>query len=162
MVIFLRRRQKIILLSVLSAIFMLVVFCGAYLFFTFEVEVCLNGNKTVETEVFSEYKDSGAKGYITVSGLNFKKEIDLTVSDNINNQKLGTYKMEYKASFLGKGASSLREIQVIDTKAPQIIADESVTIDFEKTPEIDIFNLPIIFTADDEYDGDLTEKVVKT
>jgi len=163
MVIFLRRRQRIIIISIVSALFAVIALCLTGFLLTFKVEVSLNGAKTVSTEVFSEFDDQGAKAYISLSALGIKKESKTVMTDNIDNQKLGTYKKEYKASFLGKQATVSRNVNVIDVLPPEILVEqETIRIDFKENPDIDIYNLPIKYTATDLYDGDLTNKVVKT
>ena len=146
----------------LSFVVAAIIACAVGLYLNLTLEVCLNGDNATCSEVFSEYTDLGAKGYVNISALGFKKEIDTIATNNLDNKKLGTYKFEYKASFLGKEALVSRTINVIDTVSPTITADESISVDFASNPNTDIYSLPINFTATDLYDGDITEKVEKT
>ena len=76
--------------------------CLTAFLLTFDVKVSLNDEKITTAEVFSDFKDPGAKGYITISKLGFKKEIKVKTENDIEVTKLGEYRIEYLVSFLWK------------------------------------------------------------
>ena len=87
-------------------------------------------------EINSEYVDPGVKatfGLLTIDAT--------VVSSNLNTQMLGTYTIEYRASYNGMEKTILRYITVIDDTAPILSLN----------PGIDT-----IFVGDDWMDGGVT------
>ena len=127
----------------------------------FNVEITLNGQDNIKTEAFCELNDDGANGYITLSVIGLKFETKVTVTDNVDTDALGQYKREYTSSFLWKKASVVRNIEVVDTTPPEITAESKITVDFTNEAQPNIYEIPLSFEAKDNYDGDITDKVVK-
>lgn len=81
---------------------------------------------------------------------------DVTVKGNIDNTKLGTYELEYSLKFGPINITRKRNVEVIDNVKPEIKLKGNET-------EYVCPNKEYIekgFTAIDEYDGDLTDKVL--
>lgn len=95
------------------------------------------------------YREAGATA--TVNG----KPIDVEISGTVDMQKLGNYTITYRAEYLWLTKTATREIRVIDTTAPVITLNQipgHVTLPGEEYQEEG-------FTAVDDYDGDITDKV---
>lgn len=144
-----------------SVLVLILAACLTAFLLTFDVEINLDGETTVATEVFSEFNDPGANGYITLSYIGLRHEINLDTTDNIDNNKLGRYKREYSASFLGREVSISRNVDVVDTTPPEITAPKSITVDFKNQEVKKLEDIPFTFSAKDLLDGDVTDTVTK-
>lgn len=149
---------------------MLLVFAllAAALWFTvfhvnqFSLELSMTG----EPKVLLEYGDSFTEPGVTptLRGTLFLKEgytpenLEIRRATDLNEGKLGKYSVIYSAQYLNCYAEARREIRVIDTKAP--------TITLMEDPEGSLIEGVIYqeagFTAVDNYDGDITDRVVRT
>lgn len=121
------------------------------------VRVTPAGSRDITLSYEDEYLEPGAasaacgKLYLK-DGLPLETEITGTVLSH----RLGTYKVSYHAKFLWFEGDAERHISIVDTKAPEIT--------LVKDPNH--YTLPGRayeeegFSARDEYDGDLTSKVV--
>lgn len=158
--IFLKQWQKALIITISSLVLILTVIFTVFLL-TFEVKLNLVGEGMIETEAFSEFDDPGANGYVTLPYIDFNFKINLDVTDNIDNSKLGTYQREYSASFLGRGVSISRKVEVVDTTPPEITAPESIPVDLKNQKLKDIKAIPFSFSANDLFDGDVTDAVTK-
>lgn len=125
----------------------------------YQVEITLNGEAQIVLEYGEEFTDPGAEavGYGTV----LQKEpvtLQVVVEGEVDAEKLGTYTVTYRAAFEGTEKSVSRTVTVVDSVSPQIIliADpENFTLPGQAYQEEG-------FTASDNYDGDLTDKVERT
>lgn len=120
------------------------------------VDLSINGDEVITLEYGQSYEEPGSQavGYGTL----LKKEpqeLQVQVEGQVDVSKLGTYEITYSAGFEGTEATARRTVHVVDTVAPEII--------LVSDPEHFTFpNQPYEeegFTASDNYDGDLTEKV---
>lgn len=113
----------------------------------------LNGNEEVNLEVNTKYKEEGY-----VAKLN---KHDLTknvrVTSNINSKKVGTYEVHYTVflKYLNVKKDLTRIVNVIDTTKPElkIDGDKEIFIHVDDT-----YTKPVV-TANDNYDGDLTNNI---
>ena len=154
------------LLWVLIAILTLGALAAAAYFTVFHVnhfslELALTGEPKVLLEYGDSYTEPGVipvlrgtlflKDGYTPENLEIRRETDL------NEGKLGKYSVTYSARYLNCEGTARREIRVIDTKAP--------TITLKEDPEGSLVPGTIYqeagFTATDNYDGDITERVVR-
>lgn len=81
--------------------------------------------------------------------------LDVKVKGNVDTDKLGTYNVEYKAGRFLWSKKIVQKVEVKDTTAPQItlnMIEEQVTLPGEKYKEEG-------YSAVDNYDGDITDKV---
>ena len=95
------------------------------------------------------YREAGATA--TVNG----KPLEVEISGAVDMQKLGNYTITYRAEYLWITKTATREIRVIDTTAPVITLNHipgHLTLPGEDYVEEG-------FTAIDDYDGDITDKV---
>ncbi|MBQ7936089.1 MAG: polysaccharide deacetylase family protein [Clostridia bacterium] len=134
---------------------------GVGLFFAngFRVDVELKGEQTLTLEVGSAYTDEGADAYLR--GKLFMKEGEAfapAVENTVDPQKLGTYTVTYTARKWKKIGSATRTVTVVDTQVPTLTLAGEGEISLTRG---NAYNEPG-FTAADNYDGDLTAKVVVT
>jgi lipoprotein-anchoring transpeptidase ErfK/SrfK len=119
-----------------------------------DVNFKLNGSETVVVNVFDEYKDEGATAVI--HGVDKTNEI-ITNLNEVNTNKIGTYKVTYKLKIgiLNISKKLTRKVEVVDIIAPEItVPADNIYLDIGETlaiPEA---------TAIDNYDGDITDKIV--
>lgn len=119
-------------------------------------ELTLNGEEKIEIEYNSEYEELGYKAKDNYDG-------DLTDKVKINNKidstKLGEYDIEYLIEDSSKNVTKVtRKVAVKDLSAPEININRNIN-------SYAIINEPIKldnYTATDNYDGDLTDKVKMT
>ena len=141
-------KKKII---VISSVVLVLLIVGALSMF-FIPKIKLKGASHVTIKLNQDYKESGAVA--TVSGIDVSN--DINVSGNVNTDKPGKYVVQYtikKGLFTEKVT---RVVEVVDEEAPviELKGNKSVTIcpNGKYTEEG--------YTAVDNYDGDITEKVV--
>lgn len=127
----------------------------------FSLEVEILGNRDVYVEYGDKFKDPGAKCYLKGQYL-FQRGIELNlpveIETDLAEDHVGHYGVAYRASFAGMEGVSGRNVWVIDSVCPSImlIGETDVT-------RIDGFHYQEEgFTAYDNYDGDITHKVIRT
>lgn len=162
-----RRWPWILLIVVLSLILLLALAAGGAYYYMFHVnefhlELELAGQEEITLEYGETYEDAGAKVYL--KGTKLLQEgrdlTDLLVTDNqVDVSTLGTYSVRYcvhyQNRFLDLTAEAHRTVTIVDTQAPEITLvtnPDAYTIPGEAYVEEG-------FTAADNYDGDLTDKV---
>ncbi len=113
-----------------------------------KVDFKLNGNSVIEVEVNQEYKDAGF--------LDNKLKDKVLTSNNVDYKKLGEYNVIYtlKTDILNKYL--VRKVIVKDTTKPVITLNGSQTITLNVGSR---YNEPG-YSASDNYDGDITDKVI--
>lgn len=123
-----------------------------------EVVINVNGDQTTLVEYKSNYEDQGAVAYKQGTILSFLREkIDVETKGTVDTSKLGSYKIEYTAEKDGLKASQERTVVVQDTTPPKITLTTN-------PDSYTLFNHPYEeegYTAVDNFDGDLTDKVVR-
>ncbi len=134
---------------------------GAKLWFgnDYILAVTLNGEREVTVEYETAYEEQGAVARFY--GSLFDREpvnalVDITGSVDTN--KLGAYTVAYSAEYDGYIGTAYRRVHVVDTQAPVItlISDpEYFTLPGREYVEEG-------FTATDNHDGDITDKVIRT
>ncbi len=155
------------LMWVLIVILTLAVLAAAAWFVLFHVnrfslELALTGEPKLQLEYGDSFTEPGVTPILR--GTLFLKEgytpdkLEIHRETDLNEGILGKYTITYSAEFLNCTAVARREIRVIDTKAP--------TITLKEDPEGSLVEGVIYqeagFTATDNYDGDITDRVVRT
>ena len=142
-----------IIIGILSVITVSLIICQ----FTLEkntTEFSLKGDEKVILEVgVDEYIE---EGFIAKSnGKNLNEKVK--VKNNVNTKKVGLYKIYYnlKINYLNVNKTLVRKVYVKDTKKPNLTIDSNREINMYIG---DPFDYPT-YTAVDEYDGDITNKV---
>lgn len=116
------------------------------------LKIKMNGDSKVQLEVGSEYKDKG------INATYNKKSIkDITTKGKVDNKKIGVYKIKYIVKYKKVRKTATRTVKVVDTTSPEInIGAENVNLlvgnDYTE----------LGFSASDNYDGDITNKVTST
>lgn len=121
-----------------------------------DVNFKLNGSDTVVVNVFDEYKEEGATAII--HGTDKTKDIVID-SNSVNTNKIGEYKVTYKLKIgiLNISKKLTRKVEVVDIIAPEIsVGEENIYLDLNETLAIPEAK------ANDNYDGDLTDKIETT
>ena len=116
-----------------------------------ELTIKLKGSKNVTIEVGGEYKEAGA----TAKYKDIDISKDVKVVGKINEKKLGNYTLKYKIKYKKISKEVVRKIKIIDKISP-VITLEGDEINIIVGNE---FNDPG-YKATDNYDGDITDKVV--
>ena len=127
--------------------------------FTLAVE--LEGEPEVFVEYGGSYTDPGAKAVLY--GTLFLKDgmepadAAVHISSDVREERVGRYTVTYTADFFDWTATAQRTVRVVDTESPVITLVESdgplmAGTAYEEEG----------FTAMDNYDGDITDRVVRT
>ena len=119
-----------------------------------KVTVELKGDTHLVANVNSDYNDPG----INVSRHGMDIKYDLKKSNNIDISKLGTYTYEYEVEVDGKTYKLVREVEVKDTEAPKIKVEN---LELQRDFCTKAVSQEPKYTALDNYDGDITDKVEK-
>lgn len=158
-----RKKWPLILLVVLLAAVLLITVSYVVLFLIndFFLDIEINGEPSVTIEYGDRYEDPGAK--VWLKGTLFLREGRrmeelLCVSGDVREDTLGTYTVTYSARCWNLQQSAGRTVRVVDTQAPtiELISDpDGYTLPGQAYEEEG-------FTAWDNYDGDLTDRVVRS
>ena len=117
--------------------------------------ITLTGDATVTIEVGSTYTDAGATANDNYDG-------DITSSivtvNNVDTSVLGTYTITYNVSDANGNAAVevTRTVNVVDTTVPVITLEGEATV----TLEVGTSYTDAGATANDNYDGDITDTIV--
>ena len=82
--------------------------------------------------------------------------IDVEIINGVDTKILGSYKVEYVAYYKKHKKTYVRNVNVVDRQNPEISVESDV---LSVCPNVD--NYDVKYSAYDNYDGDLTEKVSK-
>lgn len=152
------------LLIVLAAFFLLSIVLYITLFHVnqFFLRVELNGEKQMDVEYGSSYEEPGATAVLY--GTLFWKEgiipedAALTIQGDVDVRTKGKHDIVYTASYRSLQATDTRTVRVVDTQSPVItlvdVSDETILPGMVYEEEG--------FTAIDNCDGDITDRVVRT
>lgn len=124
---------------------------GAIFFLTPKLE--LAGDKAMEVSMKDGYQEPGYTAKFAFINITSRVEID----SGVNDKKVGIYEVKYAVSFLGKEASEVRRVSVVDKEPPEITLQGGEEIEIE---QFSSFEDPG-FDAVDDSDGDITDKVIK-
>lgn len=157
----LSKKVKIITISVIVIVLLILatVLCFAAMF-SAAPKLSVGGKKEQTVEVFSEF--TPPKATANASYLWVDVPLEVECEGKVDTSKTGTYTLKYSAEYMDKKVSEKKIIHVVDTKPPVINSETyNISMDYagkEVTPD----DINVTYTAVDEYDGDLTSKVVKT
>ena len=124
----------------------------------FDLEIMLHGPEEIILEYGESYAEAGAEGrfsgtWLFADGV----EIPVRIEGEVDVTRLGTYEIHYVARHERWRTEKVRKVQIVDTTCPRIWLAEtpgSYVIPGEDYREEG-------FMARDNYDGDLTDQVVK-
>lgn len=143
-----RRRRWNHMLVLCAAVLCVLLVVGLITALT-DVRLELQGDKELTLEYGTQYVESGAVA--AVNG----EAVEPKITGKVNGEKLGTYTIRYRVRHLWMSKSEKRTVHIVDTTAP--------VITLQKNPGYIILPgedyVEEGFTATDNYDGDLTDKV---
>lgn len=145
----------------LAAVIALTFLAAYYLFGIneFTLTVQLVGEENITLEYGSSYQEPGVQ--LLFQGTHIQKEgtipenARVEVIGEVEESKLGRYTITYAADYYWYHAETKRTVQIVDTQAPVITLME----DPEGSLAPGIIYQEAGFTATDNYDGDITERV---
>ena len=136
---------------IISFTFVILIFSLFLFFYIFAPKLTLMGDQEYSLEYGNKYEEPGYKA--SYFGKDLTKSVYVTGS--IDETKLGNYELKYNIRKNKIVISRKRIVKVVDTKRPEIVLkgdeEQSICPDKEYKEEG--------YTATDNYDGDLTEKV---
>lgn len=147
-----KKLPKWAVLTLVPSFFAAAVCLTVVLFMLSPPQVQINGPETVTVSVGQGYTDEGAFAYQGI--YNISKEI--RVKSNTDYSAVGEYKIIYSVTSGKFYSQAVRHIKVVDETPPVITlnGDEDIVV-----TDIGAFTEPG-FTATDNYDGDITSRVV--
>ena len=153
--IMLRNRWLIVLLCSLLVIVGTITIVYSAFDKDYQMQMQLNGERVVAVEVGSSYVDPGASAMLLDKAKGTSEQTAVTVTGNVDTQVLGTYTVCYAATQNGCTGTIYRRVQVVDSQGPVITL----------TSDPEYYTMPGQpyeeegFTAVDNYDGDITDRV---
>lgn len=147
---------------ILGLIVALMLGAGCFLFGLnrFSLRLELTGDETVYLEYGDSYQEPGAQ--TVLSGTRFwtggvTPEVPVEVESTLKENTLGCYSVTYTARYLFWKATAQRTVWVVDREKPVITLTGDGSAHIAGTPYQEEG-----FSARDNYDGDITHKVVRT
>ncbi|MBR0455444.1 MAG: polysaccharide deacetylase family protein [Firmicutes bacterium] len=125
---------------------------GAFAFYMYTTpQITLEGSKEVTVTMKDGYREPGASASFSFHDISDH----IKISSEVNDKKVGTYKVTYSVEYLEKTATATRTVNVIDKEPPEItlIDGDHITVQTASS-----FEDPGV-TAVDDSDGDVTDKV---
>ncbi len=153
------RRKKGAIVAAITLIYLVIVAAAAVIIDDRHVEITLLGDADQLAEVGATYPDPGAEAYLTGNLFGtMTQPVELRVDSGVDTSRIGDYTVKYSAEAFGKSAESYRVVHVRDTTPPVI------TLEHEEGYQASwlVGYKEEGFSAYDNYDGDLTDKVVRT
>lgn len=136
-----------------NKIFLIIVFVLSLMCFgvihIFNHAINLKGDKYVTILLNEEYHEKGAVNVYNES------DKDIEIIGEVDNTKIGTYKIEYRSNYLGFEFKNYRYVDVVDKEAPVITLKGKDEVRICPNGDYDEEG----YTAYDNYDGDITSKV---
>ena len=115
------------------------------------VKIVLNGEKSMQVEVLSDYTDAGATAHKGKQDYSDKLVADGTV----DTKKIGEYTITYSVVDGKHTYTAQRIVNVVDTTPPELTLQGEAKMTVSKR---ELYEEPG-YTAKDAYDGELTDKV---
>lgn len=139
-------RKKILIIGIAALLI------AAFAFYMFTTpKIILNGDKNMEVTMKDGYKEPGARASFSFDDISKHIKIDSRVNDG----KVGSYKVIYTVKYLKKTASKTRIVNVVDKEPPVITLIDGEALSVRPGQEY----IEPGFTAVDDSDGDVSEKV---
>ena len=149
-------KKKTLFIILGSCVFLLITAITALTIIRNNIKLFLVDGNRVKVQVFTPYKDTGAILKLGKKKISNKK-YSVKVTGKYDTNKTGMYKVDYDVKYHGKELHESKIIMVYDDIAPEL------TINLEKVSKdycTKKYNQEIKYTAIDNYDGDITDKVV--
>lgn len=151
--------KKAIQIILIISLVLIVVTVGAAAYRAWDASdllaIRLNGEQKFYVEYQQAYTEPGATAILHAA--DGAVELPVSVEGTVDSNKLGKYRIKYTIQADDNICTEYRYVYVVDTQAPVITLKEN--------PDIFTFiNEPYAeegFTAADNYDGDLTDRVIR-
>ena len=151
-------KKKLWLICSAFLIIIFITFLVWFLFIDKNIYIKLNGENIKNIDVFSEYEEFGVKAYYKSRLLKGIEITNVNINSELNTQKIGKYKVDYQVNYKDKNKSISRIVNVMDNEAPVIKSSDKIYVCPNKELEDNTYE----YKANDNYDGDITDKVSKT
>lgn len=142
------------LLSVILAV-SVVILTAVIILFGFDIKIKVYGDEIITLQYGESYEEPGVDAIWYNSILGTKINADVTIEDNIDLKRVGSYSVKYTARKLFYSDSFVRTVRVVDTIPPEIILNHKENYFTLKGEDY----MEEGYTAADNYDGDITDKV---
>ena len=149
-------KTNIMVIFSIAIIGIILLLCFLYLTNKKTVVIKIQGDDTTYVEYGSNYEEKGATAFIHNTTLFFlDKKIDVNISSDVTENKLGNYQVIYSADYQGDTQICKRNVVVRDTTPPEIklVSNEDTYTPYNHTYSEEGY------TAYDLYDGDVTSNV---
>lgn len=147
-----KKKQLLVITTIISALLLLIIIFTSLC----HIKIRLNGNSDETVEYGNEYTEEGATAAYTVL-FSRKKPLAVTIDGIVDSSKVGKYHIKYKAKKGLFSSEKTRTVSVVDTECPVIELNHTDGY-YPKKGEAYIEEG---YTAHDNYDGDITNKVTR-
>lgn len=159
------RKKKMAVIIAILFIYIVIVAAATVLIDDRHVVISLHGDEVQTVEIGTPFVDSGAEAWLT--GNLFGRmgpEIEVSTQNGVSTDadgrttEIGEFTVTYTAAALGGSAETKRTVRVVDTTPPEITLNHidgylaSWLVGYDEEG----------FSAMDNYDGDITGRVVRT
>lgn len=128
----------------------------------FSLSIRLKGEQEYVLEYGETYEEPGAglllRGTLFLKEGITPKDTEIQIASDVNEMKLGRYTVTYTANWYWLNTEEVRTVSVIDTRMPVITLAE----DPEGSLDPETVYQEAGYTARDNYDGDITDRVIRT
>ena len=147
------RKKKSLRFKIITVLIVLLVLAGGvFTFYWFTTpQITLKGDKVMEVTMKDGYTEPGATASFSFHDISDHVRIDSQVNDD----KVGTYKVIYTVDYLEKTATAERTVNVIDKEPPEITLTDGDKVSIRPGEG---FKDPGV-TAIDDSDGDVSSLV---
>lgn len=147
------RKKKSLRFKIITILIILLVPAGgAFAFYWYTTpQITLEGEKAMEVTMKDGYTEPGATATFSFHDISDHIVIDSQVNDD----KVGTYKVIYTVEYLDKTATAERMVNVIDKEPPELTLTEGESLSLQPGEK---YEDPGV-TAIDDSDGDISAQV---
>lgn len=147
-----KKPSKKLIISMMCTVSIMILIVTTTVFFSLKPQIHLNGDKTIYVQLNELYEEPGYTAQFFNQDLTDK----VISTNNIDVSKLGEYEINYKIKNYFKTSYINRKIVVVDSEKPNIILSGTNEVTIYINEEYEEPG----YMAFDNYDGDITEKVV--
>lgn len=138
----------------LVLVILLILGGGAFAFYFFTTpQITLKGEPVMEVTMKEGYTEPGAEAAFSFHDISSHIRID---SSQLNDRKVGTYRVTYSVDYLDKTATETRTVKVVDLEPPELTLTGGDTISVRPMSR---FEDPGAKAVDDS-DGDVTDQII--
>ncbi|MBR0040282.1 MAG: polysaccharide deacetylase family protein [Oscillospiraceae bacterium] len=153
------RKKKGLVIALMTLIYLVIVAAAAVIIDDRHIEITVFGDEDMLAEAGESFADPGAEAFLTGNLFGrAKKPVEMHVESGVDTARIGDYTIKYSAEAFGRSAESYRRVRVRDTTPPVITLNReegylaSWLVGYTEEG----------YTALDSFDGDLTDKVIRT